>query len=207
MKADGMTKSLRERQTSLTKNVIIDAAADLLLGGTPAGEMSMQAIADRAGVSHRTLYRHFGSRTELFGALGARFDAELQQRAGRPTDTATTFDEWIDSVDSLISFAAINSESLRKAYVLAVSAGQWRSDRDEHYWELFRERFPDLPEPEARADYAVLRQLLSGNIILNGGERFDVDLPALTESIRRAVTALAHEIAARNQAAAEGATR
>ena len=68
--------ALRDRQTELTRDLILEALADLIGEGRVA-EFSMQDVADRGGVSLRTVYRHFASRDALLDGFakwaGERF--------------------------------------------------------------------------------------------------------------------------------------
>jgi AcrR family transcriptional regulator len=71
---------LRDRQVELTRDLILDALAGLIAEGRLA-EFSVQDVADRAGVSLRTVYRHFASREALLDAFGP-WGAERARAAG-----------------------------------------------------------------------------------------------------------------------------
>ncbi|HUA41109.1 MAG TPA: TetR/AcrR family transcriptional regulator [Streptosporangiaceae bacterium] len=60
--------SLREAQRAVTEQRIIDALVDLIDQEHPL-EISMTAVARRAGVSEPTLYRHFPTKRHLFAGL------------------------------------------------------------------------------------------------------------------------------------------
>jgi hypothetical protein len=81
-------------------------------------------------------------------------------------------------------------------------AGQWRTDRDEGYWKLFRERFPHLEETDAREDFAVLRHVLQAANALLIGQRFRLTPEETAAGIDRAVQVLTTAIAERDSAAA-----
>ena len=63
-----MAQDLRERQTELTRDLILGALIGLVADGRLA-EFSVQDVADGAGVSLRTVYRHFASRDALLEAV------------------------------------------------------------------------------------------------------------------------------------------
>jgi AcrR family transcriptional regulator len=45
-------------------------------------DVSIQQVADRAGITHRTVYRHFASRQELIEELARWLDRRLAERGG-----------------------------------------------------------------------------------------------------------------------------
>lgn len=64
---------LRERLDQTTRDLIVDALVEQL-SETGAFEFSYYALARRAGVSVRTIYRHFPARTDLIDALSRRLN-------------------------------------------------------------------------------------------------------------------------------------
>jgi AcrR family transcriptional regulator len=71
MAADTSRPSLREAQRAVTEQRIVGALAALIDQEHPL-EISMTAVAKRAGVSEPTLYRHFPTKRDLFAALARR---------------------------------------------------------------------------------------------------------------------------------------
>jgi len=192
-----MTK--RTNQTDRTRTAILDAASDLIFGTADPDEFTMQNIADTAGVSHRTLYRYFDSRKSLVNAVGAEYD----RRLGSPIagDVLVSFDAWTSGVSEVMVFGVTHSDMLRRTLALSVTAGEWRTDRDEAYWALFRETFPNLDESAARQDFAILRHVLwSTNAVLIG-QRFQLTADELTAGVERAVAAMIAGIELRDREA------
>ncbi len=194
--------TLRERQTELTRTAIIEAASNLLFGHDDVRDFTMAEVADQAGVSPRTVYRHFPSRQDLINAVGKSWDVRLQPEHDL-LEGPSSFEEWIDAIPRVVAFARTHDETLRRGFLLGFSTGVWRTDRDEHYWKLFRERFPDLPATEAREDFAALRHLYSAASTLQLGERFGLDGNRVVGALERAVAALVADIDRRNRQAAE----
>ena len=62
--------SLREQQRAVTRDRIISALGELVETKHPL-EVTMAAVAEQAGVSEPTLYRHFATKRNLFAALGS----------------------------------------------------------------------------------------------------------------------------------------
>lgn len=70
----------RERPAG-TEERILAALVDVLVeGGLPG--FSVQQVADRAGVSHRTVYRYFPTRESLLAGLTEWVDARMAARGG-----------------------------------------------------------------------------------------------------------------------------
>lgn len=196
--------TLRQRQTDLTRSAIIEAATEMIMGDADPSDFTMQAVADAAGVSHRTLYRHFPSRQDLINAVGAHIDSTLPPAAGSAARPGS-FEEWVAAVPAIVRFARTNAEMIRRAAALGWATGGWRTDRDEHYWGLFRDRFPNLPDAEARATFAALRHALSAMAALEVGDRFGLDADGVVAAIEFSVSHLLPEIARRDAAAAASA--
>jgi AcrR family transcriptional regulator len=72
MAADDMSTAkilrLAERHVDLTRQVIRDAALDML-EHTTVGELTVRAVAKRANLSERTVFRYFASREEFLDAV------------------------------------------------------------------------------------------------------------------------------------------
>jgi AcrR family transcriptional regulator len=68
--------SLADRQTDLTRRLILDTATALLESRTPLAELTVRAVAKQANISERTVFRYFPTREELLdgvaGAVSAR---------------------------------------------------------------------------------------------------------------------------------------
>ncbi len=69
--------TLKDRQLALTRQLILDAAVDLLETG-PFQEVTMRSVAKRANLAERTIFRHFASREDLLDALATEVSARLE---------------------------------------------------------------------------------------------------------------------------------
>ena len=76
--------SLASKHADLTQTLILDAAIDLLETGSVT-ELSVRAVARRAEISERTVFRYFASRDELLDAIAA----EISRRLGAPPNPTT----------------------------------------------------------------------------------------------------------------------
>ncbi len=75
-----MVESLRDKQKQVARELMLQAAADLIVEGG-LESLSLTQVADRAGVSKRTLYNYFDSRETLLADLG-RWSDELTLELG-----------------------------------------------------------------------------------------------------------------------------
>ncbi len=80
------TSPLRAEQAEQTKARIVQAAVDLLSGGD-ADDLSMPDVAERAGVSVRTVYRAFANKDELLDGVIAWINEHVTQVAGPRPET------------------------------------------------------------------------------------------------------------------------
>jgi AcrR family transcriptional regulator len=190
----------RIQQTDRTRIAILEAASEMVFGTANPEQLTMQNVADAAGVSHRTLYRYFASRQELINAVGASYDKRLESSV--PVDILESFEQWTGSAKLIVAFGATHTEVFQRGLALSAVAGQWRTDRDEGYWKLFRERFPNLEETVAREDFALLRHVLQAANALLIGQRFQLTPEQTAAGIERAVQVLTAAIAERDAAAA-----
>lgn len=181
---------------------ILDAATEIVFGTASPEDFTMQNVADAAGVSHRTLYRYYPSRAELVNAVGAAYDKRIEESV--PPNLLVSFDGWVGSVNEIIGFGSVHREILTRTLALSVVAGEFRTDRDNAYWGLFRDEFPNLDPKTARQDFAVLRHILGAVNAILIGQRFDLETPQVVDGITRAVDALVADIRSRDEAADKG---
>ena len=136
---------LRRRQSAETRERIVVAGSEIVhgLSSWDWRDLTVRAVAKRAGVNERTVYRHFSGERELHDAVMRR----LQEEAGIPFD-GLTLDQYAAVVarlfDYLSSFSAAPrtpsdptfvavDERRRQALLAAVreSTNRWsRTDRE-----------------------------------------------------------------------------
>ncbi|MFQ5555146.1 MAG: TetR/AcrR family transcriptional regulator [Acidimicrobiia bacterium] len=195
--------TLRERQADLTRTAIVEAAADLFLEGDTMA-FAMQEIADRAGVSARTIYRHYANRSELINALGRHLDEKFLEASDQDDNLPADFDSLVEEyARGSIHHGFANRAFVRKSLLFSVDGGDWYTRRDDHLWQLFRRAFPGLPEDEARGDFAVFRHIVASTSPILVGERFGLEDEQLLDAVERAATALIEAVADRDRAAAQ----
>jgi AcrR family transcriptional regulator len=70
--------SIRAQYKAMTRERILDAAVDLIAKDGAA--LTIAAVAEHAGVTDRTIYRHFATREALLDAVWPRMQARVQSR-------------------------------------------------------------------------------------------------------------------------------
>ena len=92
---------LRRRQAADTRERILAAGSELVHGfdSWDWRDLTVRAVAKRAGVNERTVYRHFSNERELHDAVMRR----LQEEAGDPLD-GLTLDQFAAVVADLFAY-------------------------------------------------------------------------------------------------------
>jgi AcrR family transcriptional regulator len=191
-------------QLEATRTAILEAAAQLLLERRNDG-FSVQAVADRAGLTHRTVYRYFPTRLELMAATARSLAPHLEEDSFAGV---STIDEWIDALGPHLAGTEANLEIVRSllAAILAsedpLPFGQRTADRDSHRWEVFRRQLPHLSEDDARRTFATLRHLTSSTSYVLYRLRFRMSPAEAIKAIRGGATELVEQAALRDRAMA-----
>src|SRR4051794_29984756 len=111
--------SLRRERAALTRERIVDAGAALVheFSSWDWRQLTVRAVAERAGVHERTVYRHFATEQVLRAAVVDR----LQDEAGlRPEDV--TLDGLADQIGQLFAYLGSFSSSAEPATDEALAA-------------------------------------------------------------------------------------
>jgi AcrR family transcriptional regulator len=109
----------RTARSGATRERIVEAVRALLAEGA-FHESTVEAVADRAGVSRATLYQHFGSRIELVDAICETFDAnpallELRSTVGLADASAAL----AGTIETAMRFWSSEDPILRQLYGVA----------------------------------------------------------------------------------------
>jgi AcrR family transcriptional regulator len=142
---------------SSRRDALLDAAAELVAGGD-VESVSMEAVAEKAGVSRPLVYKHFANRSELLAALYQRESALLHAELAADVEAAVTLEEMFRALIA----GALRAQASRGAALAALrSAGvrnrahrevQLRRDRTtvRYFGQQAAKEF-GLEEREARA--------------------------------------------------------
>jgi AcrR family transcriptional regulator len=190
------------RHTDATRRVILEAAVDLFMERQSDG-FSVQEVADRSGLTHRTVYRYFPTRQELLGATAERLAPAL---VDEQFAEASTVEEWIDALGAHFAHTEANFELVRRVVAALFTSEDLRlfgrdlRERDAHRWEVFRRQFAHLPEDDARQTFATLRHLTSSTSYVLYRLRFGLSPGEATEAIQSAASQIVEQAANRDRA-------
>ncbi len=154
---------LRSRQRELGRQAIVDACAGLVTERHHL-DFSMKEVAERAGVSLRTVYNHFATREDLLDALGAVMDEQSEALGSRNARDLETCDDLLHAVRSnAVIFDQLGgiSEALAQMPLADVGRDADRAARTKLITDFIARQMPSAPADDAHAIAVVLRHLLS----------------------------------------------
>jgi AcrR family transcriptional regulator len=204
-----MFASATTRHTEATRKVILEAAVDLFLERR-SDAFSVQEVADRAGLTHRTVYRYFETRQELMTSIALHLAPGITED---PFREVSTVEEWIEAVGPYLSRTEAKLDMVRSLLAAVLASedlrlfGQGILDRDAHRWEVFRRQFPHLLDDDARRTFATLRHLMSSTSYVFFRLRFEMSPAEATEAIRSGADQIVAQAALRDRATGHGRRR
>ncbi len=154
---------LREQQAEGTRRRILDATVRVMARGLAS--MSIPAVAREAGVSVPTVYRHFGTKEDLFAAL---YPHMVYQAASERLRLPTSLDDFGPSLKE--HFASLDSlGDLERAAMASPAAREVRRANMPGRIALTRQLVNSLVPPDSSIDRERLTRLL---VILTGTAAF-----------------------------------
>ena len=163
---DTTDRSLRAKQKQVAQELILQAAADEIVE-LGIERLSLQAVADRAGVSKRTLYNYFDSREALLSAI-VDWSDELTLAMG-----GSLAPDGLDTLDQVIPALWRTWDAQGTVYeaVLAIDAAttetglpEGRQRRRQAFVHAIRDVRPDMQQAEAAELAAVIHALATGAV-------------------------------------------
>ena len=187
---------LRQRQAEATRQAILDATSALIeeLGG--AEQVSNKAIAERAGVTEMTLYRHFPRREPLLEAVWMRMNTARGVKGGFP--------EHIDDIVGRLGelFASFDAAPSHIQSVLTTAAGrELRASRDgarrDAFLGVLRDAFPALGQEDRIQAAAMLQLIYSAYTWLSLRDQWGLSGERAADAARWAARTLLDDLARR----------
>jgi AcrR family transcriptional regulator len=190
------SSALRDNQAQGTRELILDALTELLTD-QPADQITTRAIAERAGVSQPTVYRHFPDRQALLEGLSDRISAMATTAGGGGQ---------LKSLGDIAAHAARDFALPEENAVLATAEAILNADprrlsrssrsRSADLRRLVADSLPDLDEREHNRITALLRSLYSVQTWLRMREEFGIPGTESGPIVAWAIDILVNEIRA-----------
>jgi len=191
--------SIRDRQRAVTRDAIRDAAIEVA-SETGFAAMTMERVAEQAGVSPSTVYRYFADRGDLLKAI---LEWTYEQHTQIPPltgvdDIAPFQEQFMTDLDGM--------RGLFRALVVS-RVGQsetWtgREQRLDMWRELLAEVTDHLDEEEARLGQAVIVYLTGGLPWLTMADESGLDGAQAGRAVGWAIRTLIADLRTRNNTAA-----
>ena len=181
---------LRVEQAAATRDRILAATVELLQRADP-GAFGMQDVADRAGVSVRTVYRAFPTKDDLLDGVLATIKERFEGIAGEPPTTRAEFDT---SVPGAVR-AVYELEPLYRA-LFATAAGRevhtgTAAARHPSIQAAFADELEGLPEDQVRLIVSLLHLVTSSRSVLWLKDYAGLDSREASAAVSWAVAAFA----------------
>ena len=147
-----------ERKRQVTRDAVVDAVVEVFRDR--GFDFSVQEVADRAGLAHRTVYRHFPTRNALIDGVAERFEASLAEHGFSEGDT---IEEVVDLIEARFAWFESEADLVHAVAVKTLATGQRTPPsrrRGKRMRAIVREKFPNLPADEFEAAFTALRSLI-----------------------------------------------
>jgi AcrR family transcriptional regulator len=155
--------NLRKRQQAQTRRDILEAVGEVLEQDGLLG-FSMQKVADRAGVTHRTVYNYFPTRESLNDAFAVHVEEELA-KLGEAPDAGPIELSMVPRLAGGFGRAIAGHETSIRAYAMLMIANRAPSEvmraRTKRFERLLKKKAGPLPPNAARLATCAVRMFLS----------------------------------------------
>lgn len=195
---------LRTRQAAVARNAILNALLHHLEAGD-ADDVAMEDLAREAGVSRRTLYRYFPSRSHLLDAAGEWIRAEVLQLPIEigPEGIAANFRT---AAARLQRHPRLARALLRTQTGRAVRSG-YRDERAKAIRRAIRAEAPGASRRELERATAVLAYLCNSNAWTTIQDESGLDASSAQAAVGWAIETLLARLREGNDATRNGGAR
>jgi AcrR family transcriptional regulator len=189
--------SIRERQRAVTRDAIRDAAIEVA-SETGFVALTMDKVAERAGVSPSTVYRYFADRGALLAAIMEWTNQQLRiPRPSSADDIAEVQEQFMADFDT--------NRAVNRAIVISrvgqEAAWTGRQERLESWRRLLEEVTDHLDPEEALFGQAVIVYLTGGLAWLTMADESGLDGAQAGRAAGWAIRTLIADLRARNEEA------
>lgn len=197
--------SLRRQQQELTQETIMSTVQAIVLEGR-LHNFTIQEVADRAGVSHGTVYRHFPSREAILeGLVNWTLESSLKINPPYP-ERLEDLPSWVEKTVP-IHMPYLPAAKAMETVVTAIYSRQIppsSRDRDELVARLVKEAAPELAQRHRLAVTAGLRLWISVRTWVELHTRYGLDEKALALAVSEGVRAQIQQLKMRAAEAGKG---
>lgn len=149
--------TLADRKRRVTRDAVVDAVIEAIR--EQGIDFSVQDAADRAGVTHRTVYRHFPNRDALVDAVAERYEAWLAEQG---IAEAESIDELLAQIEPLFRLFDQTPDLIRAVAMHTLIGGERTAiskRRTERWRRTFEASLPHLSRDDVEPLFAICRTL------------------------------------------------
>jgi AcrR family transcriptional regulator len=184
---------LRNRQQEITRKLILDAVASLVAEGR-LHAFSIQDVANRAGISYASVYRHFPTRESLLEAMYEWANEVVHPDMPASPQKLDDVPAWLEnSIPVFERYAAAHQAAIAVMSMLNINPAQ-RQKRDEQVERVVNEAAPQFSPAARRRASAVIRYLASSQAWASLRQRFGLDAADTSAALGWALRVLIREI-------------
>lgn len=199
------SSALRKQQERMTRELIMKALADILtIDGVY--DFSMQQVADRAGLSYQSVYRHFSSREALLTSLFAWYIETAALFKALSDGTGSLDDDIPSIVPRMFAWCDEHAAMVRAATVVSLKMNIRSNTRralDDRFRKLVAGLASNLDPKEERRAFAAIRYLVSPEAWFILTQRFEMNKEEAAEVASWATRTLVAELKKKNREAAK----
>lgn len=189
---------LRLQQLKITREKIMHAVAELISEGYIL-TFSIKDVAERAGISYGTVYRHFPTRESLLDGL-YEFATEILEQDFSLKSFA--FDE-LSEVTKKTGEVFERSSTILQAFTMVLATNniqpQSRRKRDQKYLDMVKENAPSLPTETAKQAAAIIAHLHSSLTWVTLRQRFDLGAEDTADALEWVLKLTIQDLIQRNE--------
>ena len=193
---------LRQENAAATRRRILDAFAVLIAEGE-GPDLSVPAVASRAGVAVRTVYRHFPTRDDLLEGVFECNAASVAVPLGSEPRSVSELTGWVREAFPYIAERAPFYRALHASRLGREIKRRRSPERSAAVVSAFRDEASALAESDRRRLHALGQLLASSVALLNMQDNWHLSPAEAAEASAWAIGVLAREASVTGQVGAD----
>lgn len=186
------SSELRTNQKKATRALILEAVAELVAEGR-IHNFTVQDVADRAGISYASVYKHFSSREQMVSSLiglGAERGRDLSPMEPQSLDELPLLHRNFEPFEHQFNVSVANM----RAQIAMNDIPQRIQERDGEMARLLERQLPSLEPAEVRRAAIVLRYLTNSHFWMTFRTRYGFSPEETASALEWAVSALVKQL-------------